>query len=275
MIVMQCRAEGADEIRSIVETSRLPTKEMESKGQLFCGHDWWLQIADQIWRPGLRVDIGHQVFYRGGLLLWPPYGWDLFDGPPGGWFCRCRRCRWRRGLHSLGGWCGWRRHYGGGGRRWCHHGGLRSPGSRFGCWRRCRYGGWHREIAGAAGGGGGTLRASTGPPDDGSVGGVDGSGAFWRRFGISAGFSTGGATFAFCAFSWRRRFGWAAACGVFAFPAISSGLASFCASPVGDDFPRRGTPRRSNQIHFAAPLPPWVRMRSLSSRRTNNLITQI
>src|ERR1035441_4542237 len=108
---MQCRAEGADEIRSIVETSRLPTKEMESKGQLFCGHDWWLQIADQIWRPGLRVDIGHQVCYRRGLLLWPPYGWDLFDGPPGGWFCWCRGC-------------GWRRHYGGGGRRCCRSGGL-------------------------------------------------------------------------------------------------------------------------------------------------------
>jgi hypothetical protein len=51
------------------------------------------------------------------------------------------------------------------------------------------------------------MGASTGPLGDRSVGGVDGSGAFWRRFGISAGFSTGGATFALCAFSWQRRFG--------------------------------------------------------------------
>jgi hypothetical protein len=63
----------------------------------------------------------------------------------------------------------------------------------------------------AVGGAGVTLGASTGPFGDRSVGGVDGSGAFWRRFEISTGFSTGGATFAFCAFSWRRRFGWAAA----------------------------------------------------------------
>jgi hypothetical protein len=45
---------------------------------------------------------------------------------------------------------------------------------------------------------------------DRSVGGVDGRGVSWRRFGISAGFSTGGASFALCSVSMRRRFGWAA-----------------------------------------------------------------
>src|ERR1017187_4555197 len=145
-------------------------------------------------------------------------------------------------------------------------------------------GGGFTAAAGTAGlpdavDGAGVTWASTGPFGDRSVGGVDGSGAFWRRFGISTGFSTGGATwalatgFALCAVSWRRRFGWASACCAFAFPGIGSGLFSFCVSSVDDAFPRRGTPRRSNQIHFAAPLPPWVRMRSLSSRRGNSSIT--
>src|ERR1035437_9882206 len=136
------------------------------------------------------------------------------------------------------------------------------------------------RLSGAVGGGGVTLVAITGPPDDGSVGGVDGGGAFWRRFGISAGFSTGGATLtsvagiALCAFSWRRRFGSAAARCAFAFPGIGSGLVFFfCVSSVGNGLPRRGMPRGSSQIHFTVPLPPSVRMRSLSSRRGNNSIT--
>jgi hypothetical protein len=136
------------------------------------------------------------------------------------------------------------------------------------------------RLPGAVGGAGVTLVASTGAPDDGSVGGVDGSGTFWRRFGVSAGFSTGGATlplasgFARFNVSMRRRFGWAAAARcAFAFPGLGFGFFSFCVSSVGNDFPRRGTPRGSSQIHFAAPLPPWVRMRSLFSKRTNSSIT--
>src|ERR1019366_3818885 len=96
-------------------------------------------------------------------------------------------------------------------------------------------------LPGAVGGAGVTLGASTGPFGDGSVGGVDGSGAFWRRFGISTGFSTGGATWAlatgFALFnvSMRRHFGWAAAaCCAFAFPGLGSGFFSFCLSSVGD-----------------------------------------
>src|ERR1035441_5933103 len=58
-MVIQCRAESADEIRSIVVASRPPAKELETKVQLSWGHAWYLHIADQIWRPGLRVEVGH------------------------------------------------------------------------------------------------------------------------------------------------------------------------------------------------------------------------
>lgn len=39
-MVIQCRAEGADEIHSIVVTSRPLAKELETKVQLFWGHAW-------------------------------------------------------------------------------------------------------------------------------------------------------------------------------------------------------------------------------------------
>src|ERR1035437_10051981 len=79
--------------------------------------------------------------------------------------------------------------------------------------------------AGAVGGGGITMVAgTTGLSGTGSSGGIDGIGTSWRRSGVSAGFSKGGATltsapvFGLGAVSWRR-FGWGAATrGAFAFP---------------------------------------------------------
>jgi hypothetical protein len=137
--------------------------------------------------------------------------------------------------------------------------------------------------AGAEGGGGITMVASTtGLPGAGSAGGIDGIGPFRRRAGVSAGFSTGGVTwtsapgFGLGAVSLRRRFGWEAASrGTFAFRGPGAGLvASSCVGSVGYDFPRRGAPRGSSQIHFTAPLPPSVRMKFFFSRRCISSITQ-
>ena len=133
-------------------------------------------------------------------------------------------------------------------------------------------------LAGAGGGGINAVAGITGLYGAGPAGGIDGVGPFRRRAGISAAFSTGGAmltsasAFGLGAVSLRRCLGLgAAARGAFAFP----GLVFFLrASLVGYDFPRRRTPGGSSQIHFAAPLPPSVRMKFLSSRRCISSITQ-
>ena len=110
------------------------------------------------------------------------------------------------------------------------------------------------------------VAGAAGLSNAGLSGGIDGIGSSRRRAGISASFSAGGSTltsasgFALDAVTLGRRFGWEAATrGAFACP----GLVVFsCASSVGHNFPRRGTPRGSRQIHFTVPLPPSVRISS-------------
>jgi hypothetical protein len=136
-------------------------------------------------------------------------------------------------------------------------------------------------LADAKGGGGG-INAVASTAGSSGAGPAGGTGPFRRRFGISAGFSTGGSTlalapgFGLCAVSSRRRFSReAAARGVFAFPALGAGLvASFWDDWLASGPPSRGTPRGSSRIHLPAPLLPSVRMKSFFSRRCKSSITQ-
>ncbi len=131
---------------------------------------------------------------------------------------------------------------------------------------------------GAIGGGGITMVASTtGLPNAGLSGGIDGISTSWRRAGISAGFSTVGSALpsvpGLGAVSLRRRFSWETATrGAFAFTGL--GTASLVSSG-GNGLPRRGTPRGSRHIHFTVPLPPSVRIRPFSSRRGDSSITHL
>jgi len=109
--------------------------------------------------------------------------------------------------------------------------------------------------AGAGGGCGITVVAgATGlPVAAGLAGGIDAVGPFRRRAGISAGFSTGGATLP---------------------SAAGFGLvASFRDDWLASDPPSRGTPRGSSRIHCTAPLPPSVGMKFFFPRRCKSSIT--
>ncbi len=141
-----------------------------------------------------------------------------------------------------------------------------APGCSF-CWCRwwrCHNGGWGRRVVWCR------IRWR-----------IDGVGTFRRRAGVSAGFSTGGATwtstpgFGPGAVSLRRRFGWSAATReAFVLPGLGAGPAApFCAGWSAFGPPIRGTPGVSSRIHFTVPLPPSVRTRFFSSRRGNSSIT--
>ena len=131
--------------------------------------------------------------------------------------------------------------------------------------------------AGAGSGGGIALVASTaGLSDAGLSGGIDGIGSSRRRAGIFRRFLHGRIDLDVgIRFRARRRFLAAFWLGgrnprSFRFPRARRLLRWELG---GNDFPRRGTPRGSRQIHFTVPLPPSVRIKFFLSRRGNSSMT--